>query len=55
MAFPNGSFFGGEGIISDNDPEEQEKMIKYNGVPPTIYKKCTQGKYLLLAYGVSKP
>src|SRR5262245_25073714 len=23
-------FFGGEGIIADNDPEEQEKMIKYN-------------------------
>lgn len=23
-------FFGGEGIIATNDPEEQEKMIKYN-------------------------
>ena len=23
-------FFGGEGIIADNDPEEQEKIIKYN-------------------------
>lgn len=23
-------FFGGEGIISENDPEEQEKVIKYN-------------------------
>jgi TnpA family transposase len=23
-------FFGGEGIITDNDPEEQEKAIKYN-------------------------
>jgi TnpA family transposase len=23
-------FFGGEGIISENDPEEQEKRIKYN-------------------------
>jgi len=23
-------FFGGEGIIADNDPEEQEKAIKYN-------------------------
>jgi len=23
-------FFGGEGIITDNDPEEQEKRIKYN-------------------------
>lgn len=23
-------FFGGEGIIADNDPEEQEKVIKYN-------------------------
>src|SRR5712671_5878469 len=22
-------FFGGEGIIAENDPEEQEKMIKY--------------------------
>lgn len=23
-------FFGGDGIIADNDPEEQEKVIKYN-------------------------
>ena len=23
-------FFGGEGIIANNDPEEQEKIIKYN-------------------------
>lgn len=23
-------FFGGEGVISNNDPEEQEKIIKYN-------------------------
>lgn len=23
-------FFGGEGIIAENDPEEQEKVIKYN-------------------------
>jgi TnpA family transposase len=23
-------FFGGEGVIAENDPEEQEKMIKYN-------------------------
>lgn len=23
-------FFGGEGVISENDPEEQEKRIKYN-------------------------
>lgn len=23
-------FFGGEGVIADNDPEEQEKVIKYN-------------------------
>jgi len=23
-------FFGGEGVIADNDPEEQEKAIKYN-------------------------
>jgi hypothetical protein len=23
-------FFGGEGIISENDPDEQEKRIKYN-------------------------
>lgn len=23
-------FFGGEGIIAENDPEEQEKIIKYN-------------------------
>lgn len=25
-------FFGGEGVIADNDPEEQEKVIKYNGL-----------------------
>lgn len=29
MAFQN-VFFGGDGIISENDPEEQEKRIKYN-------------------------
>src|SRR5438445_13859837 len=23
-------FFGGEGVIAENDPEEQEKRIKYN-------------------------
>ena len=23
-------FFGGEGILAENDPEEQEKLIKYN-------------------------
>ncbi|MFA6172237.1 MAG: Tn3 family transposase [Kiritimatiellales bacterium] len=23
-------FFGGEGVIADNDPDEQEKVIKYN-------------------------
>jgi TnpA family transposase len=23
-------FFGGDGVIADNDPEEQEKVIKYN-------------------------
>ena len=23
-------FFGGEGILAKNDPEEQEKLIKYN-------------------------
>jgi hypothetical protein len=23
-------FFGGDGVIADNDPEEQEKRIKYN-------------------------
>ncbi len=23
-------FFGGEGVIADNDPEEQEKAVKYN-------------------------
>lgn len=23
-------FFGGDGVISENDPEEQEKRIKYN-------------------------
>jgi hypothetical protein len=25
-------FFGGSGVIADNDPEEQEKAIKYNDV-----------------------
>ena len=25
-------FFGGEGVIAENDPEEQEKRIKYNGL-----------------------
>jgi TnpA family transposase len=25
-------FFGGEGVIADNDPEEQEKIIKYNAL-----------------------
>lgn len=25
-------FFGGEGTIAHNDPEEQEKIIKYNDV-----------------------
>lgn len=24
------AFFGGDGVISENDPEEQEKRIKYN-------------------------
>jgi len=28
--FAKWNFFGGEGVISDNDPEEQEKMVKYN-------------------------
>jgi TnpA family transposase len=28
--FAKWSFFGGEGVIADNDPEEQEKAIKYN-------------------------
>ncbi len=28
--FAKWNFFGGEGIIADNDPEEQEKMVKYN-------------------------
>jgi hypothetical protein len=28
-------FFGGEGVIADNDPEEQEKMIKYNDLVAT--------------------
>jgi hypothetical protein len=23
-------FFGGDGVISDNDPEEQERRLKYN-------------------------
>jgi len=25
-------FFGGDGVIAENDPEEQEKRIKYNGL-----------------------
>lgn len=25
-------FFGGEGVIAENDPEEQEKRIKYNDI-----------------------
>lgn len=28
--FAKWNFFGGEGVIADNDPEEQEKMVKYN-------------------------
>ena len=28
--FSKWSFFGGEGVIAENDPEEQEKIIKYN-------------------------
>lgn len=28
-------FFGGEGVITDNDPEEQEKVIKYNDLVAT--------------------
>jgi len=28
--FSKWNFFGGEGIIADNDPEEQEKIVKYN-------------------------
>lgn len=30
MAKPKWFFFGGEGVIANNDPEEQEKIIKYN-------------------------
>lgn len=29
-------FFGGEGIISENDPEEQEKRIKYKDLVSNI-------------------
>jgi TnpA family transposase len=28
--FAKWNFFGGEGVIADNDPEEQEKAVKYN-------------------------
>ena len=28
--FKAGFFFGGEGVIADNDPLEQEKAVKYN-------------------------
>lgn len=28
--FVKWNFFGGEGVIVDNDLEEQEKMVKYN-------------------------
>lgn len=28
--FSKSLFFGGDGIISENDPVEQEKIIKYN-------------------------
>lgn len=28
--FAKWNFFGGEGVIADNDPEEQEKTVKYN-------------------------
>jgi TnpA family transposase len=28
--FAGWQFFGGEGVIAENDPEEQEKIIKYN-------------------------
>lgn len=28
--FSNWLFFGGDGVIAENDPEEQEKRIKYN-------------------------
>jgi hypothetical protein len=28
--FARWCFFGGDGVIADNDPEEQEKRIKYN-------------------------
>jgi TnpA family transposase len=30
IGFSKWLFFGGDGIISENDPEEQEKRIKYN-------------------------
>ena len=28
-------FFGGEGVIADNDPVEQEKAVKYNDLVST--------------------
>ena len=34
--FSKWSFFGGEGVIADNDPEEQEKRIKYKDLVANI-------------------
>jgi hypothetical protein len=40
MVFQNGCFFGGDGIITENDPIEQEKRIKYNDLitNPVIFQ-----------------
>ena len=34
--FSKWSFFGGEGIMAENDPEEQEKRIKYQDLVANI-------------------
>ncbi len=34
--FSKWSFFGGEGVIAENDPEEQEKRIKYKDLVANI-------------------
>ncbi len=55
-------FFGGEGVITENDPLDQEKAIKYNDVVANavilhnIIDMTTTLKYLLdEGYSVSRP
>lgn len=42
-------FFGAEGVIADNDPEEQEKAIKYNGLVANavIFQNVVDLTYIL--------